>query len=266
MIAICLDDEKILLKKLADIVRESPDITEVFTFDNENEALLWAKNNKFDIAFLDIQLHNLSGLDVAAKLLEINAMISVVFCTGYSEYALDAIDMHIDCGYLMKPIRPDRVQKEIDRIKFKRNNTKPVLDVKCFGSFEVFHDGKPVIFGRSKSKELFAYLVDRRGSSASSKEICAVLWEQEENEQNRLNYLYQIVATLKKDLASVGADMAFVSIRGNYSIDVRLLKCDYYDFLNGDSEAALRFTGEYMSRYSWAEPVCAWISDRLKNM
>ncbi|MBQ0079003.1 MAG: response regulator [Eubacterium sp.] len=154
MKALCVDDEILLLEILKKSVLESPDISEVAGFRSAIEALDWAKENPdgFDIAFLDIQIQKMNGLELAEELRKLNHRLPVVFCTGYEEYALDAFKVHA-AGYLTKPIHPADVQEQIDTIKEildLEDNKK--LEVKCFGNFEVYADGKPLSFKRKKSK------------------------------------------------------------------------------------------------------------------
>ena len=107
MIALCVDDEKVLLNTLTRAVEASPDITEVVSFRQEKEALEWAQANTPDIAFLDIELHRMTGIDLAEQLLALHPDMGVVFCTGYDNYAIDVINRRIHAyGYLTKPIRP----------------------------------------------------------------------------------------------------------------------------------------------------------------
>ena len=139
MIAITVDDERPMLKALTDMVKASPDIKEVYDFSACSAALEWISENRLDVAFLDINMRGMGGLALAEKITEIYPECKIVFCTGYEEYALNAIQLRCS-GYLMKPITPEAVQKEIDHIKSKNPNVS-LLDVKCFGNFEVLKNG-----------------------------------------------------------------------------------------------------------------------------
>ena len=139
MIAITVDDEKLMLKALTDIVKSSPDIQEVYDFSACSAALEWISQNSADIAFLDINMRGMGGLALAEKIIELQPDCKIVFCTGFEEYALNAIQLRCS-GYLIKPITQEAVQKEIDYIKSK-NPDVSVLDVKCFGNFEVLKNG-----------------------------------------------------------------------------------------------------------------------------
>ncbi|MBQ0060130.1 MAG: response regulator, partial [Lachnospiraceae bacterium] len=205
MKALCVDDEAILLGVLKKAVGDSPDIDEVVGFSSGKKALAYAKDNTFDIAFLDIQIGSMTGIELAKALKEIYPSLPVVFCTGYNQYALDAFKVHA-VGYLTKPIRAEDVQEQIDNIKqmtgYDKENTKR-FRIQCFGNFECYVDDVPLEFKRKKSKEVFAYLVDRRGAAVTSGQISAALWEDEMDEKKASNYLYQLLHHLKKVLEGV---------------------------------------------------------------
>ncbi len=128
MIAITVDDEKHMLNALTAAVTASPDIKDVYSFSACSAALAWIMENHADIAFLDINVRGMGGLALAEKITEIQPECKIVFCTGYEEYALNAIRLRCS-GYLIKPILAEAVQKEIDHIKSK-NPSVSLLEVK----------------------------------------------------------------------------------------------------------------------------------------
>ena len=248
MIAITVDDERPMLKALTDIVKASPDIEEVYDFSVCSAALEWISQNNADVAFLDINMRGMGGLALAEKIVEYRPDCKIVFCTGYEEYALNAIQLRCS-GYLMKPITYEAVQREIDHIK----STKPdvfLLDVRCFGNFEVLKNGEALAFKRTKAKELFAVLIDRNGAGMTGKQICAVMWPENTDDVKNMDYLRHLVGDLKKALANVGAEKVFCQEGYNYRIDISRINCDYHRFLKTGTPP---FRGEYMTQYSWAE-------------
>ena len=256
MNAIAVDDEILMLGALAAAIKVSPDISEVSQFSNCDEALNFVKENAIDIAFLDINMRGMGGLALAEKIIASRPDCKIVFCTGYEEYAIPAFKLHAS-GYLMKPVSAKDVQAEIDNIKGIRQNQKP-LAVKCFGNFEVYAKGEKLTFKRSKTKELFAFLVDRNGAGVTVAEIGVALWENDEEQKNQ-NYIHQLFRDLRQSLKSVGAEGVFERNNYFYSINPEKLECDYYAYLkNGNPE----FRGEYMSQYSWAEGTCGLLWER----
>jgi two-component SAPR family response regulator len=259
MIAITVDDERPMLKALTDIVMASPDIKEVHDFSVCSAALEWISENSADVAFLDINMRGMGGLALAEKISEIQPECKIVFCTGYEEYALNAIQLRCS-GYLMKPVTKEAVQKEIDHIKSK-NPAEPLLEVKCFGNFEVLNNGEALNFKRTKAKELFAVLVDRNGAGMTGKQICAVMWPENTDDVKNMDYLRHLVGDLKKALSNVGAEKVFCQEGYNYRIDISRINCDYHKFLKTGKPP---FLGEYMAQYSWAEDTLALLLEKNK--
>ena len=256
MIAIAVDDEVLMLGALVAAIKSSPDISEVFEFSACDEALAFVKDNSVDIAFLDINMRGMGGLALAEKISSICPDCKIVFCTGYEEYAIPAFKLHAS-GYLMKPVSAKDVQVEIDNIKGIRQKEKP-LTVKCFGNFEVFAKGEKLTFKRSKTKELFAFLVDRNGAGVTVAEIGVALWENGQEQKNQ-NYIHQLFRDLRQSLEAIGMEEIFERNNYLYSVNPNKIDCDYYSYLKtGKPE----FIGEYMSQYSWAEGTCGLLWDK----
>ena len=250
MIAIAVDDEILMLGALVTAIKASPDISEVLQFSGCDEALAYVKETPVDVAFLDINMRGMGGLALAEKIIDLCPGCKIVFCTGYEEYAIPAFKLHAS-GYLMKPVSAEDIQVEIDNIKGIRKNQKPIT-VKCFGTFEVYARGEKLTFKRSKTKELFAFLVDRNGAGVTVAEISVALWENDEDQKNQ-NYIHQLFHDLRQSLEMVGAEEIFERNNYFYSLNPEKLDCDYYAYLKtGKPE----FRGEYMSQYSWAEETC----------
>jgi two-component SAPR family response regulator len=252
MKVIAVDDEELMLRALVKAISASPDIKEVVKFSNCEEALGYVREHPIDVAFLDINMRGMGGISLAEKILALRPNSKIVFCTGYEEYAIPAFKIHAS-GYLMKPISAEDVQGEIDNIKGVRKKEK-LLEVKCFGNFEVFVKGEKLSFKRSKTKELFAFLVDRRGASMTAKQICAVLFPDDTDDVKNTTYLRQLIMDLKNTLKMVGADAVFCHETPSYRIDTSLIKCDYISYLETGKPA---FFGEYMVQFGWAEETCA---------
>ena len=256
MIAIAVDDEPLMLGALTKAVKASDDITHVADFTSCEDALDYIKANPADVAFLDINMRGMGGLALAEKIIEFCPDCKIVFCTGYEEYAIPAFKLHAS-GYLMKPVSAEDVQEEINNIKGVRQAEKP-LTVKCFGNFEVYAKGEKLTFKRSKTKELFAFLIDRNGAGVTAAEIGVALWENDK-EQNSRNYIHQLFRDLRQTLKAIGMEEIFERNNYLYSLNPERIDCDYFNYLKtGRPE----FIGEYMSQYSWAEETCGLLWER----
>ncbi|MBO7304867.1 MAG: response regulator [Clostridia bacterium] len=255
MIAIAVDDEALMLGALVAAIEASPDITDVARFSDCEEALEFIKGNNADIAFLDINMRGMGGLALAEKIIAYRPNCKIVFCTGYEEYAIPAFKLHAS-GYLMKPISAEDVQGEIDNIKGVRKKEK-LLNATCFGNFEVYVKGEKLPFKRLKTKELLAFLIDRRGAGMTAKQICAVLFPDDTDDTKNAAYLRQLFMDLKNTLKSVGAEAIVCHQTPCYRVDTGLIKCDYISYLESGKP---EFHGEYMMQYGWAEETCAMLS------
>ena len=254
MRAIAVDDEIYMLENLQEAVVASPDIAHSEAFSSCSAALAYANEHPIDVAFLDINMRGIGGLGLAEKLLELQPQCKIIFCTGYGEYAVSAFQLHAS-GYLMKPITPEAVQKEIDHIKGVKSADK-LLTIKCFGNFEVFYGGEVLTFRRTKAKELLAVLIDRNGAGLSSKQLCAILFPDDTDDAKNTSYIRQLMLDLKTTLKTIGAENVLRHETPYYRIDPKLIRCDYISYLETGKPA---FHGEYMSQYSWAESTCAML-------
>ena len=268
MTVVAVDDEEISLMCLEAVLDSMDDVDKVLTFSNAEDTIDYFKTGKADAAFLDIQLYlsggTLNGLMLAAKIKELCPDCHVVFVTSCPEYAVDAFKLHVS-GYIVKPVTREAARKELDYIIMEKRaasnargfieekEEEPKVRVQCFGNFEVFWKNKPVVFQLSKAKELFAYLVHRKGASVSMAELAAVLFEDKEDGLSVQSQIRNLVASMRKTFSSLGCPDLFNKSRGYISVKTDLIDCDYYSFMNGDSDAINEYSGEYMAQYSWAE-------------
>ncbi len=251
---LCVDDEPLMLIMLERAVKEAAPEDEVYSFHYQEDLLEDAKKNGCDVAFLDIHMRGMNGVELAKELKAVNPKMNIIFVTGFSEYAGDAMKLHAS-GYIMKPVTAEEVKKELSDLRFPMvPKKKALLRVQCFGNFDVFlPGGEHVRFERSKAKEIFAYLVHRNGSSCTIKEIAAVLFEDEPYDKKQQNYMQQLTHALMKSLRAVGAEEAVVKDFNALAVNPELLDCDYYRFKELDAGAVNAYQNEYMSQYYWAD-------------
>ena len=247
MLYLAVDDENLQLNKLVDAIKAADPKSEILSFNNPLIALDVIKNVKIDVAFLDIEMGGLNGVELGKRLKQLNPSINIVFVTGYDQYAIDAYSMHAS-GYLTKPVSAERIRLELSNLRYPMpaKNDNDRLKVQCFGSFEAFYNGQPIKFARSKTKEMLAYLVDRRGAMVSVKELSLALFDEEKS-----SYIRNLVADLSKALNGLNIGNAFVKHFNSYGIKASEISCDYYDYLNNEPYAIKAYHGEYMMQYKW---------------
>ena len=241
-----VDDEKLQLTRLEESVKSVLPTADIVSYTNPVLALNENKKQKIDIAFLDIEMPGLNGIQLAKSLKGINPKINIVFVTAFNRFALDAMKIHAS-GFVTKPVNEEKVFEEINGLRYPVELTPTKkLQIKCFGNFEVFHNGQPLKFTYSKSKELFAYLVDREGSAININELNAILWE-----EDHTSYLRNLISDIQKTLAAIGASDVFIKRHNECYIDTTKVDCDAYEYKNNNPEAIRMYRGEYMYQYSW---------------
>ena len=249
---LAVDDEAIALGGLVSCIEEAASDAEVKGFSNVSDAVFYAMTERPEIAFLDINLRADSGLDLAKRLKDIDPQINIIFTTGHRQYMEEAFGMHVS-GYIVKPVTAEKIRNELSNLRApvaEKNECR--VKVQTFGDFEVFVDGTPLQFGYSRTKEIFAYLVDSKGSMCTNGKLIDILWEDDDPMSHR-SYLGNLLADLSATFKNCDCEDVIIKRRGQIGVDTTKIDCDYYDWLAGDKAAREAFTGEYMYKYSWAE-------------
>ena len=246
-----VDDEPHALKDLTECVRDVQPLSKLFPFERSDEALDFARTEeKLDVAFLDINMPVINGIELAKELKKIHPKLNVVFCTAFSGYTVDAIRLHAS-GYVNKPYQKEDIERELDDLLHPVKEEMPKVFVRTFGDFDLFVNGIAITFLRAKCKEMLAYLVYKRGGIANKKELCAVLFGDEYSLKTQ-NYLVHIYADLVKSLKKYNLDGILIKGHNQYAVDTNLFSCDLYAYDTGDPEAINAFDGTFMSQYEWA--------------
>ena len=121
---IAVEDEPLAVERVQSFILKLPFLNLLSSFDNAIEALAFLKSNKVDILFLDINMDELSGI----QLLESSTIPSqVIITTAYQEYALKGFDLAV-CDYLLKPYTFERFVQAVDRAQY--NLSKNEIDKK----------------------------------------------------------------------------------------------------------------------------------------
>lgn len=260
MRAICVDDEPLVLNLTVSMCRELPQLDDVQGFSRSDDALAWLENNTADVALLDIDMPDMNGLQLAAKIKERCDATRIIFVTGYSQYAVDAFSLRAS-GYLLKPLSRDRLAEEVSYALGTQapKKTKDIT-VQTFGSFAVQVEGRTVSFRRAKARELLAYLIDRQGGSVTRAQAFAVLWEDRAYDRSMQKQFDVILRSLRDTLNEYGIEEIMEIKRGVMRIRPETIDCDLYRFLRGDAAAIKAYRGEYMSSYSWASVTEAYMT------
>ena len=248
MIVIAVDDERFALENLVDSIAQASPDAKIHRFRYPEDALEFAEGNHVDVAFLDVEMIGMNGVELAERLKFCHPDINIIFSTGYGHYRDAAFDLHAS-GYLTKPITPEKVKKELDNLRRPVRDPKRVR-IRAFGNFEVYLDGGPIGFKYSKTKELLAYLVDRKGALCTNGEIMAVLFEDDNGHEA---YFRSLRKDLTDILEAAGCAEILSQQRGRIGIVPDRVDCDYFNWCSGKRSGGNAYQGEYMTQYSWGE-------------
>ena len=266
---LCVDDDRQTLQQHIALCRELPHVTQAEGFTGAKEALAWAEEHSVDLALLDIVMPDLDGLSLARALREKQPHMALVFLTEHEQYAAEAWEMHAT-SYVLKPLTRERLIDELSyaaewRRKQAEEDVIAHIAVQTFGNFDLLVDGKEVNFSRSKAKELFACLVDKKGLRISRKEAFRLLWEGEEYTRPGQKKLDVVIRSLRATLQENGIGEILQLEQGTLRIVPQALDCDAYRLLAGDQAYENKYRGEYMSLYTWARPTEGAIDSELRR-
>jgi two-component SAPR family response regulator len=261
---LAIDDNVLALEELVSSSKEVCPNDEIHSFSKPSELLDFAEENVCDIAFLDIEMWGTNGIELAQKLKEIHNKVNIVFVTGYSKYALDSYTVKAS-DYVMKPVTKEAVKNALENLRCPVS-TEPDkrVRVQTFGNFDVFVDEQPVVFTRSKTKELFAYLISRKGTLCSNNEIIAVIWENKNDSPALQSHFRVLVADLITTLKSLNVENIIIRKWKQLAVVPGQISCDFYEMLDGNVKAINSYAGEFMAQYSWAEIDAAYLENKKK--
>jgi len=266
MRTILVDDEPVILEELKRMFKNHEKVKIVGAYTDPLTALRELSVTRPDCAFLDIEMFNLNGIELAEKLMDKNPDIQVLFITAYNHYATQAFEVNA-IDYILKPVRPERLAKALEKIFKKMNFEKPLttlaLTIQSFGNFEVFIGDKPVKWPRAKPRELFAYLLQSEGKWVEKYKVCDDLWREQGQEQALAN-LQTGVWAIRKALNVNGCKVVEINYSHNcYQLLLSAAEWDLQQFdiafneftTTGLSEkgriAKKIYTGEYLNDEDW---------------
>ncbi len=240
------------LKKLEKIIPEASNGEKIIGILDPEEIMDCTRSSRCSVVFLDLDSGS-AVLKAARSLRKANPRVNIIFIAGSAQYGGEAMAIHAS-GYILKPVTADKIKEELCDLRYPLPEESVFLKpffIRAFGSFEVYGNGVPLRFHYTKTKELFAYLVDRRGASCSNRELMAAMWE-DDSETSHISYLKNLKQDLRCGLRILGHEDLLVCTKGGLAVAVRPGLCDYFDYIN-HVPGAPDYRGEYMSQYSWAE-------------
>ncbi|WP_337992214.1 response regulator [Lysinibacillus sp. JNUCC 51] len=280
---IVMDDEPLALVNMEKKLKEFNSIEVIKSFTTVKDLLAEGPSLDFQVAFLDVEMPGMNGLEIARLLKEWNKNIFIVFVTAYRDYAVQAFEIH-SIDYLLKPISKARLETTINRIQellhLENKSTplqirnKPELTIQCFGGFVVLHNNKAVHWRTLKTKELFAFLFSNLNNHVPRDTIIDNLWVDTEFKKARVQ-LHTTVSYLRTTLSALGYSEVIQYANGCYILQLEDFQCDAHDLehiLNAHMETAKidvekaealiqSYQGEYMAALDYP-----WITSKANFM
>ena len=263
MRTIVVDNEENSVKTF---IYESQNIDEieiVGTFCDGDDAVDYLGDNDAELAVIAVNPDGVDGTFLGPIIKKVVPNIMIIYIAGVAGYNMETIKLNA-VAYLFKPYSTGQLRDAVESAKLLANKHKKEIYARTFGNFDLFVNGRPIMFKSAKAKELLAILIDRRGGTVTTDQIICTLWEDRPNDVATQNLCSKICKKLMNELKEYGIEDILISSRGAKSLDTDKFECDLYEFLDGKRELTDKYFGEYMMQYSWAEPRAA-VLDRYAN-
>lgn len=255
MRAIIVDDEQIMLRSFMRLSKGIPNLNVIAQFEDPAEALAFVRENFVELAFLDIKMPGMSGIDLAVKMREVIPNILIVFISAYDEYIRDSNRIGGDY-YIVKPYKRETIELMTQNMQILSEGLHKKIYVQMFGRFNVLKNGIPIAL-RGKAKEILALVASRCGKEISNEEIYSIIWEGREYSNIKMKVYYNALKRLREVLEAEGLSDLLLSTPRGQMMNTSMVECDYYAWKDGQTQGKDKFEGEFLSEYSWGEYILA---------
>lgn len=227
--AILIDDEKYALEELTFLLAAHSEIDIIGAYTNSIAGLEAIEQLQPHVVFLDIEMPQLKGTDIASRLLQVCPHVDIVFITAFNQYAIRAFELHA-LDYLMKPVEPLRLAKTVERLLKNRKTAQKKLiaqlHLQLLGSFQIaWSDQEPIKWRAEKNKELMAFLLHSQGRRVSKEEILDTLWPNYDPEK-ALVQLYNGIYYIRKTMRDYRIPKNILHIDSQYNLILHTVATD----------------------------------------
>lgn len=249
-----IDNDSFLLAETCDVIKKVRTPDKVYAFTEGLKLLEFIIENPCEVIFMDPYLEDIDGGILAEEIKEVLPRVNIIFLTEHDEFYRKAMEIRAS-GYVLKPLREVDVREEFKNLRYKAGRGDEVLvQIECFGNFEVkTAKGEKIHFERKKSKEMFAYLVHRKGTESTLRDAAAILFEDESFDEKHQNYMQKIISSMMKTLREYGVEDVIDKQFNSMKIRTDKVECDYYHFIETGAELGFEKEQSYMENYTWAD-------------
>lgn len=238
MKTILIDDEPLALAYLEKLLEGIPGITIVGKYSNPRKALESLKMVTPNLVFLDIEMPETNGIELAEYIQEELSDVKIVFITAYDAFAVKAFELNA-VDYIMKPVKRDRLIETIRRlpnIETKITEQSDSIMVCCFQqlSFCMNRDDElqplDVHWRTFKARELFAFLIQHRNQPIRKDIILDLFWP-EMDWKKGFSQLYATIYQIRKTLRTLNINITISSVENSYKLTLNevLLDVDVWE-------------------------------------
>ncbi|MFJ5792681.1 response regulator [Lysinibacillus sp. NPDC093197] len=236
---VIIDDEKMAIDVLRIMLEKLTQFTFCIkgTYTNVRDAFALFEKERVDVVFLDMEMIDVHGLQVAKKLLVKYPNMQIIFVTAHAKFAVDAFDIEAT-DYLLKPVRENRLLKAVTKaqqvfsLRQEMQSKKNELHMYAhtFGSFRLLDVQQQIVKWRTrKVKELFLYLWFNRNKPLLNTVIMEELWPEAEIEKAGAN-LHTSIYQLRKILKQNGSENPILLVNNHYQLNIEIAS-DYEELL-----------------------------------
>jgi two-component SAPR family response regulator len=282
--AILIDDESLALDFLELQINKLDGIEVIgkYTFFRVEEHTKLLQD--IDLVFLDIEMPEVNGLELAELISEVNEDIEIIFVTAFNEYAVQAFELNA-LDYLLKPVRLERLKNTYERIE-KRRSTSPKkasptneVMIKLGGEpgFYTNNERQHVTWRTTKTRELFLYLLHHRGQTIRKDFLTDYFWSNLDVERANAQ-MYTAIYHVRRTLRPMKEHIRIESNQEGYILVLENVTLDLYEWEKSlDNMPALTtstvdiyekvvksYPGPYLGNtaYLWAEAECYRLEER----
>ena len=249
-----IDNDTFMLRDCAKLIKKVRPQDEVFIFEIGLDLLQFIMEKSCEVLFIEPYLEDIDGAMLIKEIKEILPKVNIIFLTEYDSFYRIAMEVRAS-GYVLKPLREQDVKEEMQNLRFAPElKTNVLVQVFCFGSFEVkTMSGEEIRFERKKSKELFAYLIHKKGNECTLKEAAAILFEDEVYDEKLQNYMQKIISSMMKTFRKYEVEEIILKEFNSMKVDIEKIECDYYRFIQIGAELNFEQEQAYLENYTWAD-------------
>ncbi len=244
MNVVLVDDEYYALQGLKMELEEIGDVQITGLYEDPSKMLAEIVELRPDLIFLDVEMPQMDGFEVFARLMDLGCTSNIVFVTAYTQYAVRAFEINA-VDYIVKPVTRARLEKTLERSRIVSVPASPMeLRFSCFRHFSIVAGGKDINAGwrTRKAAELIAFLISEGGSYTAKEKIAEALWPEQEG-RIAMSNLYMAYHYINKQAGQSGFRIPIESERGKMRIDMTGVTCDLSEF-DKLLEKARAVTGE----------------------